>query len=1266
MIKGLRAYAAAVMTLHRLGAGDGYTYLTRQTASNDALRGRLGLSEYYAASGNPPGRWLGAGAELLGVDGEVSESQMRHLFGEGLHPNSGEQLGRRLFVFRPTEERVEAKVAELREELGREPETDAVERIRVGELLRERQAVAGWDCVFTPVKSASVLWALAGQDVRWEVEESHREAWENVLATMETEVALTRVGTNGIAQVQTRGLTAAAFVHRDSRCGDPNLHTHVVISNKVQGPDGRWRTLDSQALHRAAVTMSERYNTRFEDAMRRRLGVVFEPRTGRDEAGRKRPVREIAGVAPELVEAFSTRRKQVEQNLDRHVEQFRTRTGREPDAGQLLRLCEDATLDGRPAKAAAVPFAEQLADWRSRAVGVIGKARVERVERDTLGTVSETVQLPAGQVDALAGQVLATVEESRATWTRWNVEAEAERATRALHAATPAARDLMVGAVVDRALHPERALSLTPPTLVDEPDQLRRSGGESVFTRRGAGRFTSARILAAEEHLVAAGSELGGPAVPGQVVDEALARAGSQDGEGGGLAADQADAVRRFTGSGRQLDVLIGPAGAGKTTTMRAVVDAWQSTGLPVVALAPSAAAADVLAQATGVRAENVSKWLYESETRPGLREAQRAARPAAPGAGGPARRDAADEQADAAHAVRWALQPGQLMLVDEASMVGTLDLERLVVQAERAGAAVRLLGDHRQLTAVQAGGALRLLANTLDVAELTTVRRFHGEWEGPASLRLRVGDAAVLGSYLEHGRVLDGSAPVMAQAVYRGWLADTTAGRTALMIASDTATATALGERARADRVAAGQVQADGVQLRDGTTAGVGDRVVTRRNDRRLAVFSGADFVKNRDLWKVTDRHRDGSLTVQHARHAGRVRLPAAYVAEHVELAYATTGHGAQGLTVDTAHALLAPGDSREYTYVAATRATSGNHLYVVTAEALDVEVEHAPEPPAGLAEAFARVLANETAERPATELVTETLAAQESLATLLPRYEYAATAAKTDRFAQLMHDTLDPTRAADVLADAAWAALAQALRQCEDLGLDAGVVLPAALHERETDTADSLAQVLHHRVDRRRQAAYDRRSLVDDDPVAGLFPRARGTGGGPLVGYLREVETAMAGRVAALGEQAAEQAPGWTVTLGAAPADVMGRLSWVTAAGMVAGYREAYGVEDELEPLGEQPPAGTVRHAAWNSATGALELVAEAAAFTGGDAAELAEILAGWDSDPLPADRAEPAGPAQDPPGADPAPRRRPGPDVELEQWERDRREPGQEWER
>ncbi len=1251
MIKDWLAYAAHVMTLHRLGAGDGYTYLTRQTASNDALRGRLGLAEYYAATGNPPGRWYGAGAELLGVTGEVSETQMEHLFGEGLHPDTGEQLGRRLFVFRSLEQRVAGKVAALREELGREPDEAAVQRLRVGELLVERQAVAGWDCVFTPVKSASVLWALAGQQVRWEVEQAHREAWENVLAAMESQVALTRVGTNGVAQVETRGLTAAAFVHRDSRCGDPNLHTHVVISNKVQGPDGRWRSLDSQALHRAAVAMSERYNTRFEDAMRRRLGVAFEPRTSRDEAGRKRPVREIAGVPPGLVEAFSTRRRQVESNLGRHVEQFRARTGREPDAGQLLRLCEDATLDGRPAKQAGVPFGVQLAHWRAQATDTVGARRVSRLEADTLGTLSRPARLTAEQVDQLAGQVLATVEQSRATWTRWNVTAEAERATRGVHAGTPADREAIVTAVVDRALHPQRALSLAAPTLVGEPEQLRRTDGQSVFTRHGAGRFTSARILAAEQRLVAAGSVLGAPTVSGRVVEEALARAGAA----GGLAVDQVEAVRRFTGSGRRLDVLIGPAGAGKTTTMRAVVDAWQAAGGQVLALAPSAAAADVLAQATGVRAENVTKWLFESEARPALRAAP--SRPALRAA--PSRQAAAAAEADAA---TWRMRAGQLMLVDEASMVGTLALARLVAQAEQAGAAVRLLGDHRQLTAVEAGGALRLLANTLDVAELTTVRRFADDWEGPASLRLRAGDATVLASYTEHGRVSDGSAPVMAEAAYQGWLGDTQAGKTALMVASDAATVTALGQRARADRVGAGHVETGGVALRDGSTAGVGDRVVTRRNERRLPVFSGADFVKNRDLWQVTDRHRDGSLSVQHLRHAGRVRLPADYVAEHVELAYATTGHGAQGLTVGTAHAVLAPGDSREYAYVAATRATGGNHLYVVTAGPADVEVEHAPEPPAGLDEAFGRILATETAERPATELLAATLAAEESLATLLPRYDYAATQARTGRYTQLAQGTLGPELAAGVLADPAWGALAHVLRRCEDLGLDAAGVLPAAVAERETRTADSLAQVLHHRVERRRQVAYERRPLADDEPIAGLFPRALGAGDGPLAGYLQQVETAIASRVVALGQAAAAETPGWTVTLGPVPADPMGALAWTTAAGMAAGYREAYGVDDELEPLGAQPPAGTVRHAAWNSAAGGLELAAEVVGFTAG-APDPAELLAGWDDDLAAAGRV--------PGGAEPAPDltappRRPESGL-VEEWEReDRGEAGREWER
>jgi ATP-dependent exoDNAse (exonuclease V) alpha subunit len=161
-----------------------------------------------------------------------------------------------------------------------------------------------------------------------------------------------------------------------------------------------------------------------------------------------------------------------------------------------------------------------------------------------------------------------------------------------------------------------------------------------------------------------------------------------------------------------------------------------------------------------------------------------------------------------------------------------------------------------------------------------------------------------------------------MAQAAYTGWKTDMLAGKTTLMAAADGADVTALSAQARADRVAAGQVEPDGIRLRDGTLARAGDWIVTRHNQRRLSLFAGRDFVKNGDAWHVEHRRPDGSLTVRGMGHGGRVTLPAAYVRDHVQLLYATTAHRAQGSTVDTAHPLITAGMSREALYVLATRA--------------------------------------------------------------------------------------------------------------------------------------------------------------------------------------------------------------------------------------------------------------------------------------------------------------------------------------------------------
>ena len=273
------------MSLHKLTAGTGYTYLTRQVAAHDrAERSQVGLAAYYEEKGESPGRWLGSGlAGLDLVDGDVvTEEQMKLLFGQGLHPRSQEPdavargwgaLGRPFPTFEATTLRQEIATAfsahntsrgrawnapipaeeraGIRSEViarafarthGRAPRDDTELTGFVATASKPAQTpVAGYDLTFSPVKSVSALWALASPEVAREVEAAHEAAVRATIGLLEREVAFTRVGKGGIRQVPVTGLVAAAFDHRDSRAGDPDLHTHVVISNKVQTPAGRGR-----------------------------------------------------------------------------------------------------------------------------------------------------------------------------------------------------------------------------------------------------------------------------------------------------------------------------------------------------------------------------------------------------------------------------------------------------------------------------------------------------------------------------------------------------------------------------------------------------------------------------------------------------------------------------------------------------------------------------------------------------------------------------------------------------------------------------------------------------------------------------------------------------------------------------------------------------------------------------------------------------------------------------------------------------------------
>ena len=345
------------MSLHKLTAGAGYDYLTRQVAALDATeKGHTGLASYYTERGEiargvdrlrhgrdrrpgrrrpgdrgadaslvrlrsaPTGRAPAAaagrtrphpgrdfqnvarlGAPFKIVDDDVSPFRVEVAKRIAALNTAIGMAGRRLRSRRLTGPGCGLQVARefFRAEHGREP-IDA--RELAGQIAKDSrprtQTVAGYDLTFSPVKSVSTLWAVADPAVAAAIERAHQAAVKDALAFIEKHALFTRTGPQGIRQVNVRGLVAAAFTHRDSRAGDPDLHTHVAVANKVQTLDGRWLSIDGRVLFKANVAASETYNTALEQHLRDTLGVRFAERPGTDPA--KRPIREIVGVDPRL------------------------------------------------------------------------------------------------------------------------------------------------------------------------------------------------------------------------------------------------------------------------------------------------------------------------------------------------------------------------------------------------------------------------------------------------------------------------------------------------------------------------------------------------------------------------------------------------------------------------------------------------------------------------------------------------------------------------------------------------------------------------------------------------------------------------------------------------------------------------------------------------------------------------------------------------------------------------------------------------------
>ena len=594
--------------------------------------------------------------------------------------------------------------------------------------------------------------------------------------------------------------------------------------------------------------------------------------------------------------------------------------------------------------------------------------------------------LPLLHLDDLSEAILAdaarvareAVSSRRATFGRHNVMAEALRVLHGVRFASPGERVATAKRITTLALEDSLLLNPDPPAAT--PVEYLRGEGPSRVHPESHKLYTTQEILDAEARLLDAGRRTNAPVVPRQTVAQVADR--NLPGSDHRLSLDQALAVEQIATSGRALDVLIGPAGTGKSTTMAALRAAWEAQygAGSVVGLAPSAAAAEALAHELRIPTENTAKWLTEWRRVPELvtrRQRIASTLAAHSGAGhsalGRLRQQVADldSQIDARRPYA-----GQLLIVDEASLAGTLALDELVTAANTSGAKILLVGDPAQLSSVEAGGAFGLVAGDRGdlVPHLDEVRRLANDWEKTASLDLRLGRPEAIDAYQAHGRITGGSRDELLEAVYQAWKIDIEAGRSSLMIAGDTATVAELNRRARADRVNSGEVTSGGVDIASGQTAGRGDQVVTRQNDRRLTTRGG--WVKNGDRWSVTAIHPDHSITVRRIDSSGEARLPADYVTGHVELAYATTVHQAQGRTVDTAHALISPSATCEVLYVSATRGRHANRLYVDTSFDPDPETGHntTTSTTTTARQVLSDVLANEGTDLSANEVIRRT----------------------------------------------------------------------------------------------------------------------------------------------------------------------------------------------------------------------------------------------------------------------------------------------------
>ncbi len=1005
-----------MLSIGKLGKGQERYYLGKVAE---------GAEDYYSGEGEEAGEWIGDAAAQLGLDGEVGEDQLVAML-TGRNPATGEPL------------------------LG----TSGVPA---------SGSVPGFDLTFSAPKSVSLLWGLGGTDIAVEVKAAHREAVQAALSYMQREACWTRRGAGGSEFVKGNGYLAAAYVHRSSRNGDPQLHTHVLVANATKA-DGRWTRLYHPAIYDHATTASYIYEAHLRDELSRRLGVEWQPT--------RKGIAEIEGFADEHLRAFSTRRAEILEAV-----------GENASAASR----QVATLATRKPKEADISQVELRQRWRSKA-DEIGLDR-EAIER-TLGTRDPAERYPALTVQRLDR----AVTEGKSHFDRRD----------AIQAVADSMRNGAQGADVER--------------MADE--FLAADSVIQVAETAKGPRYTTRRIWELEREALAAVERMRpqGPPPAGELIAARVIESRPT------LKTDQREMVRRLLADPERVTVVIGEAGTGKTYAIVAAAEGWAQAGIDLRIAAPTWRAAGVL-RSDGLPAVSVATLLSEFDQ---------------------GKREGGEE----------ALAQGSALVIDEAGMVDSARLARLIDRAEQAQAKLVLVGDPEQLGEIEAGGLFRAIAERTDPVHLDEVIRHEHKVDREATKLIRKGEGGdALGLYVSKERVtVAPNSDATRTAMVADWHEAYERGEDAVMIAKRNRDVERLNATAREVRRQEEKLGAEEIEVGDACFA-AGDQVITRVNDRQAEIY-------NRERWQVAEVDAaQRRVVLDGIDQARRVEVEADYLARTnpyseapaLEHAYAVTTYSAQGTTVDQAFVMVDPSMDKQELYVAASRSRDETFIYA-TPEIQSHREEIAPTPDRS-ADALPHIAA--AAERDRAQLA-------------------AHDAALRSQFSGLPTEEL-VGRSEELRAAANREAGAE--RQLRDMQER---IERAERQIERYDAQRERAQELKRRFRKDEMARIDRDEARSLQQLSGLEAEAREL---PVPSGSARRELAVTDRVLAERRELAITAarisppPYITKELGERPADPNKRWHWDRGVADIEHYRQRNGVKDRSRAFGPESKGSAER---------------------------------------------------------------------------------------